>query len=65
MKLVDLAFTINPNCIVKIIVHPNDPMEDSKVIGPTEFWHIGFGGYEVTDITVSSEGFLLLTCHDW
>ena len=52
MKLVDLAFTINPNCIVKIIVHPNDPMEDSKVIGPTEFWHIGFGGYEVTDITV-------------
>lgn len=64
MKLVDLAFIVNPNCKVIINVHSRDINKDDKMIGPVEFMKVGYGGYEVTDITVDNEGYLLITCYD-
>lgn len=59
MKLVDLAFIINPNQRVRISIDYSDPLKDTKVIGPTEFYKIGFGGYEVIDMAASNNTILI------
>lgn len=60
MKLVDLAFIINPDQKVQIIVRADDPERDDKVINADKFWKVGYGNYEVMDIHASDDGNLVI-----